>query len=128
MTARDLDAGGAQGWCDPVKREIVVNRQRPDNARVRILVHEIAHAHPVGRLDYQHFTRQQAEVLVDTVTDVVCGQVGLDVEGESIPYVAGWGETGALEAVHTFASTVDAVASAIEEAIAPAHQQATAAS
>src|SRR5436190_3982885 len=83
--------------------------QRPANARVRILVHEIAHAHPAGKLDYEHFSRQQAEVLVDTVTYVVCGQVGLDVEGESIPYVAGWGEAGALEAVHTFAATVDAV-------------------
>jgi N-terminal domain of anti-restriction factor ArdC len=109
VTAREVEAGGAQGWCDPVKREIVVNRQRPANARVRILVHEIAHAHPAGKLDYQHFTRQQAEVLVDTVTYVVCGKVGLDVEGESIPYVAGWGEAGALEAMHTFAATVDAV-------------------
>jgi hypothetical protein len=128
VTARELDAGGAQGWCDPVKHEIVVNRQRPANARVRILVHEIAHAHPAGKLGYQHFTRQQAEVLVDTVTYVVCGQVGLDVEGEIIPYVAGWGEVGALEAVHAFAATVDAVAGAIEEAIAPACDQAMAVS
>ena len=67
VTAHDLDANGAQGWCDPADRVIVVNRQRPANARVRILVHEIAHAHPAGKLDYQHFTRQQAEVLVDTV-------------------------------------------------------------
>jgi hypothetical protein len=59
-------------------------------------------------------------VLVDTVTYVVCGQVGLDVAGESIPYVASWGEHGALEAVHSFAATVDVVARAIEDAIAPA--------
>ena len=51
------DADGAQGWCDRRAREIVVNRQRPANARVRILVHEIAHAHPAGKLDYEHFTR-----------------------------------------------------------------------
>ena len=95
---------------------------------MRILVHEIAHAHPAGEVDYTHFTREQAEVLVDTVTYVVCGQVGLDVEGESIPYVAGWAEAGALEAVHTFAGTVDAVAGAIEAAIAPADDQATAVS
>jgi len=68
VTARELDPDGAQGWGDPVTREIVVNSQRPANARVRILVHEIAHAHPAGKLDYNHFSRQQAEVLVDTVT------------------------------------------------------------
>jgi hypothetical protein len=37
-----------------------------------------------GELDYEYFTREQAEVLVDTLTHIVCGQVGLDVEGESI--------------------------------------------
>ena len=41
VTARELDPDGAQGWGDPVTREIVVNSQRPANARVRILVHEL---------------------------------------------------------------------------------------
>jgi hypothetical protein len=121
VSARALGEDGVQGWCDRRRRQIVVNSQRAANARVRILVHELAHAHPAGQLDYEHFTREQAEVLVDTVTDVVCGQVGLDVEGESVPYVASWGEHGALQAVHTFAEKVDAVAAAIEEAIADHH-------
>jgi len=32
------------------------------------------------------------------VTFVVCRAVGLQVDGESVPYVAGWGEGGALDA------------------------------
>jgi hypothetical protein len=36
---------------------------------------------------------------VDTATYVAAASVGLDVSGESMPYVAGWGEDGALEAV-----------------------------
>jgi hypothetical protein len=28
----------------------------------------------------------------------VCRAVGLQVDGESVPYVAGWGEGGALDA------------------------------
>ena len=123
VVARALGRDGAQGWCDRRAREIVVNSQRPANARVRILVHELAHAHPAGQLDYEHFTREHAEVLVDTVTYVVCGQIGLDVAGESVPYVASWGEHGALQAVHTFAETVDAVASAIEDAVASARDR-----
>jgi hypothetical protein len=128
VTARDLEPDGVQGWCDRQRREIVVNRRRPANARVRILVHELAHAHPAGQLDYEHYSREQAEVLVDTVTYVVCGQLGLNVEAESIPYVASWGEHGVLEAVHTFAATIDAVASAIEAAIAPTERRAESAS
>ncbi|MGI8712197.1 MAG: hypothetical protein ACR2NR_03245 [Solirubrobacteraceae bacterium] len=43
--------------------------------------------------------------------------VGLDTTGETIPYVAGWGETGALEAVTEFAAVIDTLARRIEEAI-----------
>jgi len=40
-----------------------------------------------------------AEVLVDTVTYIVCAGAGLDIAGESVPYVAGWGEEDAVAAV-----------------------------
>jgi hypothetical protein len=83
-----------------------------------VLVHEIAHSLGV---DYQQYGRQRAEVLVDTVTYVVlAGQVGLDVGGESIPYVAGWGEAGELDAIREYAETIDAIARRIETAILPA--------
>jgi hypothetical protein len=59
-------------------------------------------------------------VLADTITFVVCSSVGLAVGGESIPYVAGWGEDGAVTASSEFASTIDALARRIEQAIAPA--------
>ena len=79
------------------------------------LLHELAHALGVG---YAQFGRERAEVIVDTVTFIVCGSVGLDVGGESIPYVAGWGEHGALEAVTAFAETIDALARRLEDALA----------
>lgn len=40
---RELD-GAAGGWCDADHKEIVVNATLPPNARVRVRVHEIAHA------------------------------------------------------------------------------------
>jgi hypothetical protein len=106
--------GSAGGWCDLDRRRIVVDTQAPPNARVRTLIHECAHALGV---DYQHYTRAQAEVIVDTVTFVVSASVGLDVDGETIPYVAGWGEHGALEAVTEFAETIDKLACHIEGAL-----------
>jgi antirestriction protein ArdC len=106
--------GPAGGWCDMYARQIVVDAAAPANARVRTLVHECAHALGV---DYKDYSRAQAEVIVDTVTFVVAAGAGLDVEGESVPYIAGWGEDGALEAVSEFAETIDRLARRIEDAL-----------
>jgi hypothetical protein len=113
VSFRALD-GPADGWCDSDAHEIVVNERTPANARVRVLVHEIAHALGIG---YADFGRRRAEVLVDTVTFVVCGSVGLDVSGSSVPYVAGWGEGGDLEAIRTYAEAIDGLARRIEDAL-----------
>jgi hypothetical protein len=51
------------------------------------------------------------------VTYVVCSSAGLDVSGESIPYIAGWGEDGALDAIREYAQTIDAIARRIEDAL-----------
>ncbi len=107
--------GSAEGWCDMGNRMIVVNNEPPANARVRVLVHEIAHALGVG---YRDYGRRRAEVLVDTVTYIVCGSVGLDTSGSSVPYVAGWGESGELEAIRSYAETIDGIARRIEESLA----------
>ena len=107
--------GSAGGWCDSKRKRIVVDDGRPVNAQVRVLVHECIHALGV---DYQRFTREQAEVIVDTTTLIVLGGVGLDVSGETIPYVAGWGEGGALDAVTEFAQLIDSLARQVETALA----------
>lgn len=75
----------------------------------------LAHALGIG---YREYGRHQAEVIVDTVTFIVCAGAGLDVGGESIPYIAGWGENGALEAVTRFAGVIDTIARQLENAIA----------
>jgi hypothetical protein len=110
---RDLPDAGPDGWCDPERKQIVA-ATGPPNRRVRTLVHEIAHAHGLG---YAEFGRNRCEVLVDCVTYCVLGYVGLDVGGESIPYVAGWGEDGALDAIREYAATIDTVARRIENAL-----------
>jgi hypothetical protein len=44
----------------------------------------------------------------------------LVVESDSVPYVAGWGRDGALEAVTRFAQTIDTLARRIEDVVRPA--------
>jgi hypothetical protein len=107
-------AGPAGGWCDPRRHLIVVDTDVPANAQVRTLIHELAHAMGV---DYRDNSRPQAEVIVDTVSFVVGSSVGLDLGGETIPYIAGWGEDGALDAVSGFAGTIDELARRLETAL-----------
>jgi antirestriction factor ArdC-like protein len=110
--------GATGGWCDSHAKRIVVDSDQAVNGQVRTLVHELVHALGVN---YQTHSRPQAEVIVDTVTFIVCAGVGLDVGGESIPYVAGWGEDGALEAVTEFAGVIDTLAHKLEDVIAVDH-------
>jgi hypothetical protein len=85
------------------------------NGQVRTLVHELVHALGVN---YQTHTRPQAEVIVDTATLIILSGAGLDASGETIPYVAGWGESGALEAVTEHAELIDRLARTVENVIA----------
>jgi hypothetical protein len=78
------------------------------------LTHEIAHGHGLG---YAELGRERCEVLVDCVTYCVLGALGLDVSGASIPYVAGWGQDGALDAIREYTQTIDTIARRIEEAL-----------
>ena len=109
---RDLPENGPDRWCDPKRKQIVVAKG-PANRRLRTLVHELTHAHGLG----YELGRERCEVLVDCVTYIVCSSVALDVGGESIPYIAGWGEDGELDAIRDYAATIDAIARTLEHAL-----------
>ncbi len=104
----------AGGYCDPAAKRIVVSTNVGSaNGHVRVLVHELAHAHGVG---YKDYGRADAEVIVETAAVIVCGALGLDTSGESIPYIAGWGEANDLDAIRKHAETVDQIAGKLEDA------------
>jgi antirestriction protein ArdC len=104
----------AGGYCDARARRIVLSTNLGSaNAQVRVLVHELAHAHGVS---YKDYGREDAAVIVETAAVIACGALGLDTSGESIPYIAGWGERGDLEAIRKHAETVDQIARELEQA------------
>jgi hypothetical protein len=107
-------AGATGGSCDSHAKRIVIDSSQAVNGQVRTLVHELVHALGVN---YETHSRPQAEVIVDTATLIILSGAGLDTSGETIPYVAGWGETGALEAVTERAELIDRLARTVENAI-----------
>ncbi len=61
--------GAAGGWCDSKAKRIVIDAGGPGNARLRTLVHEVAHALGVG---YAEYGRARSEVIVDTTIFSSC--------------------------------------------------------
>ncbi len=106
--------GATRGWCDPKHKHILVDCEVEPNAQLRTLIHETIHALGV---DYQNYSRAQAEVIVDTTTLVVLGGLGLDISGETVPYIASWGENGGLETVTESAQLIDTLAHRVEAAL-----------
>jgi hypothetical protein len=79
---------------------------------------------PSNEVDSRPTRASRPKWMVDTVTYIVCAGLGLAIDGESFPYIAGWGEHGALEAVNRFAVTIDDLARRIEKAIRPTPERA----
>ncbi len=98
---------------------MLAERVTAANAVVRVLVHELAHALGVS---YGEYGREVAEVIVETATVIVCGSLGLDTSGESIPYIAGWGEQD-LDAIRRHAEKVDEIARTLEAACGLTHER-----
>ena len=112
MSYAELD--GACGFCDYRSKRIVIEQNLAPNAKVRVAVHELAHALGVSS---DCFGRDRAEVIVECAAFIVCSGLGLSTGGESMPYLASWGEDGALEAITEAAELIDEIAGRIEQAV-----------
>lgn len=98
---------GAHGWVDEVNHDIVINKNLGGNALVRTLVHELAHAY--GNVNYTDYSREEAEVIVESATVMALGLIGYDVSEASVPYITSW-SNGDLKALHKYVRLVDELA------------------
>jgi len=101
------DTGKAHGWVDDRMWKIVVNKNLSGNALVRTLTHELAHAY--GNVNYKDYSREEAEVIVESATVMALSLVGYDVTEASVPYIASW-SNGDLKALHKYVKLVDELA------------------
>lgn len=83
-----------------------------DNARAATIVHELAHA--LVRLDFRpedpSLGYAEEELVVESVAFTVCGGLGIDMTGASIPYLASWAEQAPLQTIEGTANLIDRLA------------------
>ena len=56
-------------------------------------------------------------MIVESVACIVCGSVGLETAGESVPYLLGWNDDKATERITALAGTIDEIARKLEQAL-----------
>ena len=84
--------GGANGYYDLVKREIVVKDTLPQAQKIKTAVHEVAHSILHDKIDGldQEATKREMEVEAESVSFCVSAWLGLDTSEYSFGYIAGW--------------------------------------
>jgi antirestriction protein ArdC len=88
-------AGGCEGYTDHTKRIIATDTRLDPAARLVVLLHEAAHAILHGELapgEYQAH-RGLCETEAESTAYVLANLLGLDTDGSSISYIAGWSHT-----------------------------------
>jgi hypothetical protein len=99
-------------------QRIAIREDMPANAQVKTLIHEPAHALLRAESSEDDPALEQAaeELVVESVAYTVCGALGLDSAGYSIPYLASWSGEGEIDTLERTAALIDRLARRIEDA------------
>ena len=110
---------GCGGLHDLTTLAIEINEASGTNQRVKTLVHELAHrlVRAEAQDDEAAMTYDEEELVVESVAFTVCGTLGIDTSGYSVPYLASWSENAELATIERAAGVIDRIARRIEDAI-----------
>ncbi len=112
---------GEDGYYTPSRRRIAIREGMAVNAQAATLVHELGHAllHAEPPQDTPALGRAAEEMVVESVAFTVCGALGFDTPGSSIPYLAVWAEAAEADTIERTAGLIDGLARRIEAAALP---------
>jgi antirestriction protein ArdC len=109
------------GCCVPATQTLAISERSAINQRVKTLVHELGHM--LLRVERQgddlELSYSEEELAVESIAYTVCGSLGLDTSGYSIPYLASWSQRATMETIERAAAMIDRVAKRIEEHVIP---------
>ena len=119
----DSISGGANGYYDLLKREIVVKDTLPQAQKIKTAVHEVAHSILHDKIDGldQEATKTERECSAEAVAFCVCSWAGIDCSDYSFGYLASWSAGKELKELQTkmeiIRSTAHTIISGIEAEI-----------
>jgi len=110
--------GQRRGYYEVESRRIAIRHDMAANAQVKTLIHELAHALLRAEPHENDPALEQAaeELVVESVAYTVCGALGLDSSGYSIPFLASWAPEGDIATIERTAALIDRLARRIEDA------------
>ena len=110
---------GCGGVYDLSDLSITISSDATINHRVKTLVHELGHALLREEPDDEGtaMSYDEEELVVESVAFTVCGSLGLDTSGYSIPYLASWSEDAQLSTIERAAGLIDRIARRIEDSL-----------
>lgn len=84
--------GGANGYYDLVKREIVIKDTLPQAQKIKTAVHEVAHSILHDKIDGidQDTDKRSVEISAESIAFVVSSWLGVDTSEYSFGYISGW--------------------------------------
>lgn len=111
---------GVDGSYWPAEQRIQINSAIAVNQQVAAQAHELAHA--LVRIDHHDedpvLDYATEELVAESVAFTVCGFLGLDTLGNSVPYLAVWSEDTPEDAFERIAGLIDRLARRLEDALA----------
>lgn len=112
---------GSDGYYELDSRRIAIRQDMAINAQVKTLIHELAHAllRAEPSPDDPKLARAAEELVVESVAYTVCGALGLDSAGSSIPYLTSWAMQADIAILEQTAALIDRLARRIETAVLP---------
>ena len=112
---------GSDGYYELDSRRIAIRQDMAVNAQAKTLIHELAHAllRAEPSPEDPELERAGEELVVESVAYTVCGALGLDSAGYSIPYLASWAPKGDIGTLERTAALIDRLARRIETAVLP---------
>ena len=113
------NAKGADGFCDPNKKQIVIDKNSSFGYQVKTLVHEMAHMLLHNDLDEYRTNRARFETEAEGVAWIVCQALGVHSEGDkySFGYIKNWGGDDAKALVKSSLARIQKTATQILDEI-----------
>lgn len=113
-------ANGARGWFTPSNKSVTIVNTYPVASQAKTLIHELAHSLDPRCAIGADATREERELVAESVAYIVSKRLGLDADECSTFYVASWGSTP--KKLEQLAESVTGIAEQVESAIAKAQE------